>query len=174
MATPAHSLVEPVLRRAHEHPAHPTLVFIAEDGGETRIDAAAFHAGALRYAGLLAGIGITPGDLVVLVMRHSLDLLFGFWGALYLGAVPSIFPFLSEKLDPEIYRERVRLLVEHAGVKVVITLPELEPELAELLAPVGGRVVTTADVHANGGEEILPDPAAIGGESIAFLQHSSG
>ncbi|MFN7210952.1 MAG: hypothetical protein ACK4P1_11280, partial [Aggregatilineales bacterium] len=59
-------------------------------------------------------------------------LLYAFWGALMLGAMPSIFPFLSDKLDPTLYFERVRLLISHSGAKVVIASAQYAEALAAL------------------------------------------
>src|SRR5690349_19524912 len=100
---PGQSLIEPVIARALAHPDSPALVFIGEDGTSETITAAEFHRRASGAAAALHGIGVAPGDLVILVLTHSQVLLSAFWGALYLGAIPSIFPFLTEKLDPDIY-----------------------------------------------------------------------
>jgi len=62
---------------------------------------------------------------VILVLQHSQTLLFAFWGALYLGAIASIFPFLTEKLDPQIYLERVKELVTQSNARAVITFRNL-------------------------------------------------
>ncbi len=168
------NLIQPVIQRASEKPDHLTYVFIAEDGTETEVTIAQFHQEALAYAYALRSIGIGPEDLVILVLRHSRVLLSAFWGALYLGAIPSIFPFLTEKLDPQLYMERVKLLVGYSGAKVVITFPEFKQELTLLLAEVNCKVLSTADVPEMEDLEDLPPPESLTGNKIAFLQHSSG
>lgn len=167
-----HSLIEPVLRRATEQPDHPTLTFMDEQGGETRVSAAEFHQRAAAAAAALQAAGIGPDDLVILVLRHSERLLSAFWGALYLGAIPSIFPFLTEKLDPALYLERVQTLVTHSGAKAVITYTEFHATLTDLLHAADCRVLDIASMpDAAAGFE---PAASLGGEKIAFLQHSSG
>ncbi len=168
------TLIQPILQRAVQEPDRLALVFLDDDGGETRLSAAQFHAGAAGYAQALQALGVQADDLVILVLRHSLTLLHAFWGAMYLGAIASIFPFLTEKLDPDLYMARVKALVEHSQAKVVITFPEFKDALAGLLAGSGCAVLSSADVPP-------PDPAAarrdwpeFDGEKIAFLQHSSG
>src|SRR5688572_8686126 len=74
-----------------------------------------FFDGAARYADALREVGIAPRDLVVLVMEHSEALLYAFWGAMMMGAIPAIFPFLTDKLDPAMYFERAQKLVTHSG-----------------------------------------------------------
>lgn len=167
------TLIQPVMARAKQDPERLTFLYMDEDGSEKAVKAAQFDRQARKFARALQKINIQQDDLVILVLQHSETLLYAFWGALYLGAIGSIFPFLTEKLDPKIYFERVQLLVAHSGVKAVITFPEFHPELTRLLADVDCAVLSTADVDAADSDE--PIPAWTGGEQkIAFLQHSSG
>lgn len=176
MHIPYTTLTQPVIQRAAQNPQQVSVIFLNDDGSETSITAAEFHANAAAYARALSAVGVKPEDLVILVLKHSQTLLHAFWGAIYLGAVASIFPFLTEKLDPEIYKQRVKALVAHSGAKAVITFPEFKAELSALLAEVDCRVLSSDEVP-------LAGPAAAGeaefwhnpdGEKIAFLQHSSG
>jgi fatty-acyl-CoA synthase len=169
------TLIHPVIERAKNSPDHLTLVMLEEDDTEKRVTALEFHQQAARYAQALRRIDVGPEDLVVLVLKHSQVLLSAFWGALYLGAIPSIFPFLTEKLDPVLYKERVKILVAHSGAKAVITFPEFRDDLRDLLADVDCRVISTDEVPQDGGqaqgEVFWENPS---GKKIAFLQHSSG
>ncbi len=140
------TLTQPIISRALDDPERLAIVFMHDDGTEEKIHAAQFHAEASRYALALQSTGVQPEDLVILVLRHSQTLLFAFWGAIYLGAIASIFPFLTEKLDPQIYMERVKELVTHSKARAVITFPEFKAELSALLAGAGCAVLSTADV----------------------------
>ncbi len=169
------TLVQPLLQRARNDPGALTLIYMGEDGSEKQVTAAQFDRAARQYAHALSSLGVGQDDLVVLVLRHSETLLYAFWGALYQGAMASIFPFLTEKLDPQIYFERVKTLVEHEQVKAVITFPEFYEELRGLLGGAGCLVLSTEQVDPQ--EETtfdLPDWQSQGGDKIAFLQHSSG
>lgn len=172
---PYNTLIEPVIQRAKDDPQRTTLIFLGEDGGEETLSALQFHRSALDYAQALQGIGIGSEDLVVLVLKHSQVLLSAFWGALYLGAIPSIFPFLTEKLDPELYMQRVKTLVRHEGAKAVITFSDFKDELTALLAGADFRVLSADEVPQGDNDR---HAAAFwqdaDGEKIAFLQHSSG
>ncbi len=171
------TLIQPVIARAISDPDRLTLVMIDDSGKETAITARQFHDYAASFAATLQQIGVGPEDLVILVLKHSRVLLSAFWGALYLGAIPSIFPFLTEKLDPELYKQRVKTLVDNEGAKAVITFPEFKAELRALLADVDCRVVSTdealdpASTGSPSGSVFWEHPAA---DKIAFLQHSSG
>ena len=169
------TLTQPLISRALDDPERLAIVFIHDDGTEEKISASQFHAEASRYASALRSTGVQPEDLVILVLRHSQTLLFAFWGALYLGAIASIFPFLTEKLDPQIYMERVKELVNHSKARVVITFPEFKAELSALLAGAGCAVLSTADVpQAPEVETHSVEWPAYSAGKIAFLQHSSG
>jgi acyl-CoA synthetase (AMP-forming)/AMP-acid ligase II len=168
------NLIQPVARRAEQQPDHLALIFLGEDGSAKRITASAFYQAALAYAHMLASLGIAHDDLVILVLKHSEVLLSAFWGAMALGAIPSIFPFLTEKLDPAIYVERVRVLVAHSGARAVITSPELLPQMSEVLSGVGCQVISTdsvAETTQGLSESVASEYSS---EKIAFLQHSSG
>jgi acyl-CoA synthetase (AMP-forming)/AMP-acid ligase II len=169
------TLIHPVIERAKTSPDHLTLVMLEEDGAERRVNALQFHQQAVCFAQALRQIDVGPEDLVVLVLKHSQVLLSAFWGALYLGAIPSIFPFLTEKLDPVLYKERVKILVAHSGARAVITFPEFRDDLRDLLADVDCRVISTDEVpqdESQAQEDVFWENPS--GEKIAFLQHSSG
>lgn len=167
---PENTLASALIERGLQNPDPVALTFIERDAHQSITAGVLLHE-AHAAAGKLATNGIGPGDLVILVLQHSLDLIYAFWGAALLGAIPSIFPFLTEKLDPDIYRKRVKLLVEHSGAKAVITYPEFYDPLSELLKDVNCKIFSTVDFgqtnQSFGAPRIAP-------ESIALLQHSSG
>ena len=169
------TLIHPVIQRAETDPDHLILVMINEDNTETRVNAVQFHQHAVSFSNALRQIDVGPEDLVILVLKQSQVLLSAFWGALYLGAIPSIFPFLTEKLDPVLYMERVKTLVAHSGAKAVITFAEFKEDLSALLAEVDCRVLNTDEVSQDVVNELddvfWENPSS---EKIAFLQHSSG
>jgi fatty-acyl-CoA synthase len=175
MSMPDETLVERMYRRARQTPDALAVLFTAEDGSEEHITVGQFHEQALAFAQAFDRAGLVPGDLVVLVLRHSPALLAAFWGAIYLGAIPSIFPFLTEKLDGDIYRGQVRQLVTHAQARAVVTFPEFKHELERLLAGGPCQVLNTFDLQT-GAAAAGPglEAAAALPTSTAFLQHSSG
>jgi acyl-CoA synthetase (AMP-forming)/AMP-acid ligase II len=166
------TLIAPIIERAKSDPNQLALIFIAEDGSVEEITTSDFHAGAMAFAWRLERLGLSPGDLVVLVARHSKALIYAFWGAMYLGAIPSILPYLTEKLNPQLYFERIRTLVENSGAKAVVSSSEFHGELQTLLAGVECQVLSMDDISQ------IPagfSPAwKQSGETLAFLQYSSG
>jgi acyl-CoA synthetase (AMP-forming)/AMP-acid ligase II len=140
------SLIQPVKQQAASQPDDLALVFIEEDGRAHTLTCAQFWQSAVTAAHSLQNHNIHHDDLVILVMQHSQELLTTFWGAMHIGAIPSIFPFLTEKLDPQIYMERVRALVAQANARAVITFPDFKTPLTNLLASVGCLVLGSDEV----------------------------
>lgn len=133
--------------------------------------------GAAGCARALAAAGVRPDEVVVLILQHGPALVQSFLGALLHGSIPSIMPFLTEKLDPEQYRRSLAALIEITRPAAVITDPGFADEV-QAAAPAGSslRAVLLADAIT---PDPAPDPAALAGldrppESICLLQHSSG
>jgi fatty-acyl-CoA synthase len=134
-------------------------------------------AGANTWAKTLEREGILPGDVVILILQHGLDLIYAYWGTILHGAVPSIMPFLTEKLLPERYRADLSALVGITRPECIITYPEFAPEVHAALPADSSvrRVIVsdtleqsqTIDFSTFGGLERSPD-------DIVLLQHSSG
>ncbi len=143
-------------------------------------------AGANAYARTYAGAGLQPGEVVVLILQHSFDLVCAFYGAVLYGAIPSIMPFLTEKLLPERYRADLAALVSVTRPAAIVTYPEFEGEVRAALespAPVeaksGGSPVRAVIVCDRVEPPSEPDFARLPGlrrapEDTVLLQHSSG
>lgn len=156
-----------------EHCADQRAVTVISGDVERSYTVGEFFHHAACYAHALDKIGAVPGDLVVLILPQEENALFGFWGGILLGAVPSMFAYLTDKLDPARYYESVRKLVQHANARFVITDSALFEPLSAALD--GLAAVISADALQPGGEPadylMRPLPNA---DSTAFLQHSSG
>ncbi len=100
------NLVEPMIARAAMEPDKIMCHFYQEDGTHQPITNRQFFDESCCFAAALQQNGLQAGDLVIVVLKHSRELLSAFWGSLLLGAIPSIFPYLTEKLDRDIYCER--------------------------------------------------------------------
>jgi fatty-acyl-CoA synthase len=160
---------------AQDLPDRTALTLIAPDGTQT-ITYREFFDQAARYARALEKAGVRPRDLVVLVLQHGGDVLYSFWGAMLLGAVPSIMPFLTPKLDPDRYYDSVRQLVALSQVKAVITYPDMQPSLEAHLGGIStlGAILNIDDLEPEGHLSDFLDRAPSRPGDTAFLQHSSG
>ncbi len=151
------------------------LTLISPDGSQT-ISTRAFFDQAARSARALEDAGVRPQDLVVLALQHGPEVLYAFWGAMLLGAIPSIFPFLTPKLDAERYYASVRDLVALSEVRAVVTYGEMLPALRARLdgIPTLAAILDVDDLDASRAPGRYFERAPSRPEDTAFLQHSSG
>ena len=91
--------------------------------------------GASGYIKTYKKEGIQPGDVVLLILQHGIDLLYAYYGAILHGAIPSIMPFLTEKLLPERYRTDLAALVSVTKPTAIITYRDFEAEVRAALKP---------------------------------------
>ena len=124
------------------------------------------------HASHLSALGIGVGDLVVIAHTQNLESIYSFWAAMMVGAVPSMFPTLTEKLDPVIYMRSMAELVTLSQVKAVLTTDEFAPRLSkEVACDVYGTMGLYSDTSSNEQPVRMAAPQP---DDIAFLQHSSG
>ena len=137
--------------------------------------------GAAAYAQAFEQHGVQPGEVVVLILQHGYDLIYAFFGAVLHGAIPSIMPFLTEKLLPERYRADLAALVAITQPSAIVTYPEFASEVHAALQqePNHETSVRSVIVSDKIGAPLDPDFATLGGmrrspQDIVLLQHSSG
>jgi fatty-acyl-CoA synthase len=133
--------------------------------------------GAAGYAATLNKNGVLPGDVVILIFQHSLELIYAYFGCILHGAIPSIMPFLTEKLLPERYRSDLAALVSVTRPQAVLTCREFEGEVDAVTG--GGTSVRVVIFAEDAFAPRDPDFETLGGgkridEDIVLLQHSSG
>jgi fatty-acyl-CoA synthase len=134
--------------------------------------------GAAGYVDTYIQNGIQSGDVVLLILQHDLDLLYAYFGAVLHGAIPSIMPFLTEKLLADRYRADLASLVSVTRPAAIVTYREFEPEIQAALKP-GTDSVKAVIITDQAAGPRSPDFTSFGGlhcmpEDIALLQHSSG
>lgn len=133
--------------------------------------------GSRFFAQKYADEGIQLGEVVVLILRHSEELLYAFWGAILHGAVPSIMPFLTEKLSPERYRADLSALISVTKPAAIVTYPDFESEVRSAIKD--GDSVRSVIVADQVNLEVELDFDSLSGfqrdpNDIVLLQHSSG
>lgn len=154
--------------------SRPAITYVETDRDPIVVSRMDFDRQTVRYARALRSLGVGARDLVILAHTQNLESIFAFWGALRLGAIPSMFPTLTEKLDPEIYQRSMAELVSHSGVRAVLTTDEFAPSLRALLTC---TVIGSSEIEAaltGEAEQAVLDVSAPDPDAIAFLQHSSG
>ncbi|WP_169952585.1 amino acid adenylation domain-containing protein [Microbispora sp. H11081] len=105
--------------------------------GDRRLTFRELAEGGAALGAHLRELGVGLDECVGLFVEPSIDLMVGVWGILRAGGA-----YLP--LSPEYPEERLRYMIEDAGVRVVVTQDELTGRLTEL-APAGTRIVTLKD-----------------------------
>jgi acyl-CoA synthetase (AMP-forming)/AMP-acid ligase II len=190
-----HSLLDAAVLTAPDATA-PAIIYVETDAPPVIVSRAAFRQAVQQHAAALLERGIAPGDLVIIAHTQNLESIYLFWAALTVGAIPSMFPTLTEKLDRAIYMEGMAALVRLSAVKLVLTSDAFAPLLAGVGCPVLGssELVGTPFMASESGREVpsvgtpfmasesgrevpsvgTPFMASESGREVAFLQHSSG
>ncbi len=160
-------------------PDRPAITLLQPRQPDAALSFRRLMQGAAGSARAYQAAGLRPGEVVVLILQHGEALVYAFWGALLAGSVPSIMPFLTEKLAPDKYRQELAALVAITRPAGIVTYPEFAPEVHTALAhaaPHSVRAVLTADAVS---PEVEPDLSSLPGmqrapADLALLQHSSG
>jgi fatty-acyl-CoA synthase len=151
------------------------LHLIGGDGEDRVLSYADLVAEAQRWTAFYAARGLGPGERVIVILPHSLELYGAYIGALLGGQVPAMFAFPSPKFSEEEYFRNVGTLIATAGSSMLVTYPELAAKLErhEQTALGSAQLVTPESLPSTGfsapATTTRPDPG-----STAFVQYSSG
>jgi fatty-acyl-CoA synthase len=168
-----------LLKSHYDTTPEKASVFILHGGSPDRkVTYRELIEGAAGYAKTLEKWGVQPGEVVLLILQHGIDLLHAYYGVVLHGAIPSIMPFLTEKLLPEKYRTDLAALVAVTQPTAIITYREFEGEVRAALKP-GEDSVKAVIVSEEADGPCPPVFGSFAGlnrqaEDIALLQHSSG
>ena len=77
---------------------NPAIIYVETEREPVVVSRYAFRARILDTVAALKALGIRPRDLVIIAHTQSLESVYTFWGLLALGAIPSMFPTLTEKM----------------------------------------------------------------------------
>ncbi len=163
------TLLDAVVLRG-EDDGRNAIIYVATDREPIFVSRQEFRQHVAGYANSLWQAGIQPRDLVVIAHTQNLESIYAFWGALQIGAIPSMFPTLTEKLDPDIYMQNMAELVRLSDVRAILTNDDFAPVLqTQVDCPVYSSARVNGEHTAVSPPAYTPNP-----DEIAFLQHSSG
>ncbi|RCG26497.1 hypothetical protein DQ384_29070 [Sphaerisporangium album] len=171
----AQTLVHLLRTRAADRPEHIPHVY-SEYGDKQNVELSyqRLDQNARAVAARLAGL-CSPGDRVLLLYPPGLEFNAGFWGCLYAGVigVPVAPPQLS-KLEAGV--ARMRAIAANSDARVLLTDSPTAERLREALPLIGGfehvRILATDDLQDGEAEEWRP--VSVSGNTVAYLQYSSG
>jgi len=168
------NLASVVARKAATIGARPFCTFISGEVSETITFAQLFERSA-RYAAWYRTRDIEPGDLIVIVLKHTPEQFYAFLGAVLAGALPTYMPYATSKQDAARYWSDHRRLFERIQPALVVTYAEHAAIAREVLSdratavavPGAEALATSVDARTLPGFDVQDT-------AVALLQHSSG
>jgi acyl-CoA synthetase (AMP-forming)/AMP-acid ligase II len=168
---------EQLWAHTQDRPEEVAIHFLESGVDNLAITYQDFYRKAADFAEALDQSGIKPGEVVVLIIDYRVDLLSAFWGTILQGAIPSILPFLTEKLNPDRYLADLSSLISVTRPSAIITYHDFRPIIKQAVKEGSSvrSVLYLEDIsqHENRihrkhqGFNRSPD-------DIVLLQHSSG
>ena len=153
----------------------PDAAFCSFVSGKTARDItfAELYAAGESYARYYRSLGVAPGDVVLIVLKHTPHLFYSYLGAMIAGAIPSFMPFPSPKQRPDIYWADHEALFARIEPRLLVTYREnLDAARAALPNFATPAIVADDAILANDAPLLPPLPE--NDAAIACLQHSSG
>jgi len=163
-----------------EVPDRTALTLLFSDKSEKSYTHREFLTNSVSYSQALQSSGIKPGEVAILILDHGEELICAFFGAVLCGVIPSIMPFLTEKLSPDSYRKSLISLFKITAPAAVITSPGFKQDVLNASQGTGVRcILTDTEVKMNFSPGRQVDFSSLPGkhqspEQIVLLQHSSG
>jgi acyl-CoA synthetase (AMP-forming)/AMP-acid ligase II len=138
----------------------------------TRITFGELFARSSAYARAYANLGVKPGDVVIIILKHSPHLFYSFLGAILAGAIPSFIPFPSPKQRADLYWDDHDRLFARIKPQALVTYSE---NLAAARAHIRNfglaTIVADDEILTTSGPDVLHQGKP---DDVACLQHSSG
>lgn len=134
------------------------------------------------YSRHLRELGVRPGDVCAIIMRHNKEFYPLYMGISGLGAIPAVLAFPNPRLHPDKFRQGIIGMTARSGLDFIFTQHELE----DILKPLVLRDESTIKglhypldwddpvTDEEAWEQIKKDRASIDQRGPLLLQHSSG
>lgn len=166
------TIVAELHRRAMATPRDVLAIVELIDRVET-ITCEVFWAEASGVARGLLAAGIREDDVVLCIGEQSSRLLYAIGGCLLRGAVPSVVPYLTERLDAQTYRRALKELCRVSEARAaIVSASQFERSDSILRSAPAFKLLAMEDFRTDrwiSSERVLTDR-----DRIVILQHSSG
>ncbi len=170
------SLPQNLLASFKEVPDRVAIHLVGEQGDQA-VSYKELIQGSYQYALSLGQAGIGQGEVVIIILQHGVELIHAFFGSILFGAIPSIMPFLTEKLSPDKYRQSLAALIEITKPAAIISYPEFISEVEGALSEGNSvrTVINSSKIPTPRDVDIANLPGMNSSpEDLVLLQHSSG
>ena len=169
------TLVDLLGHRAHHQPTDRAYTFLLESGEEEAyLTYQQLDRAARSVAVQLSEAGALPGDRVLLLYPPGLDYIVAFFGCLHAGVI-AIPAYPPNPIRPERRLPRLLSIIDDAKPNLALateTIVDLAPRLAAMDSRLTG--LKWLATHVGTPPNSAWKAPAIGPESLAFLQYTSG
>lgn len=165
-----------ILAAIEKHVAHqPDNVFCHFQTG-SKAEAISYADLAQRSASFgyfLQQGGLVQHETLLIILPHQPEMLYSFFGAMMLGAIPSFMPFPSSKQDHATFWASHQKLLKLTGIRFILTYKAISTGIQAYFADLGLTILYVED-ESRIFEHAPINPFSAKPSDIAFLQHSSG
>src|SRR4051794_170468 len=158
-------LWEDVAARAREHPDRVAMVL-----GDRRVRYDELCRAAVGVSSRLAEANVEPGDVVILLGRHSIEAVVALLGCLHRGVVLAPLPpmFNESQLSALIDQTHARAIVAFGGEKEIEKCRQVADRVSVMLE------LRPEDVDAAAAADATDERAARDADEVTVVLHSSG
>ena len=169
----ASTLTEALQSLVEVAPDEEALVLLDRKQGEQSVTLRELWDRARSVQSVLTEKGLEPGQVVVLVLPTSPDLIAVYFGAVLAGGVPAMLSTPSNRIsDPRIFTSRVAHVVGNSAPHSLICQPDVAALFEGETEALGSTLLLTPAELS--GAETFPEPVPCDAETIATIQYSSG
>src|SRR4051812_9350688 len=161
----AGDLWEDVAARAAEHPERVAMVL-----GDRRVSYDEMRSAAVGVSHRLANDGVAPGDVVILLGRHSIEAVVAMLACLHRGVVLAPLPpmFNESQLSALVDQTGARAIVAFGGEKEIAKCRRVADKVSTLLE------LRPEDVDAAAAAGAPDERTPRGADAVTIVLHSSG
>ncbi len=128
-----------------------------------------------RYASALKKQGVLPGQMVIIALRHTPELIFTLLGTWFAGAVPSLFPYKDFLFSGDAYHTQLSQRLIKSKAPWLITLDESAETIRKMTGKIQSCIIPESALNK---EDFIPgffNPETNHtGEETAYVQYTSG
>ena len=159
---------------ARQNPTQPFCTLLVSGQVETLNFEQIYHRAQI-FARVYRTRGVKPGDIVIVMLKHSSSLFASFLGAVLVGAVPSFMPYPTPKQRSDFFWNDHERLFDRLRPRLIVTYAENRAAAHEALPnfAIETLVDTEVDFGSCGTPDFI-DPYPASSDDVACLQHSSG
>lgn len=168
------SLTASLFQQLLSSPEKTAVIFRDNKGREITLSRELLYQKTIGYASGLKKHGVQPGDILIIALRHTPELLFTLLSTWFAGAVPSLFPYKDLLFSGDAYHSQLAARLEKSQARGVIALDESSAPLKERINGNQSRIITVSQLAENTRENIFYPHLDSNEDSLAYIQYTSG